>query len=127
MNLTWSTPKPAKVRDAYLDWFDHVYQPGTDGAFGYDIILVKLKETGQPASFLNTLNWLAAEADAATSSSDFIMDNVERARVADMIANPALIGDAPDVFLHQSHTAKKFAATYKKQFTPLAQRGPAFR
>jgi hypothetical protein len=114
MNFTWGAAKSTKTTDPYRDWFDHVYQPGMSGSYGYEIVLVKLKATGSPSSFENTLIWLAEQADSAVAPSDFLMDNVERKRLAGLIAFPPT--DAPDVFLHKKRTAKNFEKTYKSQF-----------
>lgn len=118
MKFVWSTAKPAKVQNAYLDWFDHVYQPGSSGAFGYELTFVQIKKTGQPASFENTLNWLAKEADTATAKSGFTIDNVERQLLAEMIENPPLT-EPPAFFLHRRKSKRSFAKTYKDQFSVI--------
>lgn len=120
MNFTWNTPKMSDAADAYLDWFDHVYQPGTDGAYGYEITFVKIKPTGSPASFANTLSWLADKADNATASSDFLMDNVERERLSALLTSPPSGDDAPDLFLHRNRSDKDFAAKYEMEFDVIA-------
>jgi hypothetical protein len=114
MYFTWGAAKSTKATDPYRDWFDHVYQPGMSGSYGYEIVLVKLKPTGTPPSFENTLVWLAQQADNAIASSDFLMDNVEREHLAALIAHPP--SEAPDVFVHKKRTAKNFEKTYKSQF-----------
>ena len=120
MNFTWSAAKANKTKDAYRDWFDHVYKPGNDGAYGYDIVLIKVKPTGSPASVQATLTWLAAQADGASATSDFLMDNVERARLQRMLDDPSLAGDAPDFFVHKKDSAKGVSKTYKAQFDVIA-------
>lgn len=116
MNFSWGGAKRSKTDNAYLDWFDHVYQPGRDGAFGYDITLVRLKPTGSPASIKTTLTWLAAQADQATAASDFILDDVERVRIAALIQDPPRADVQVDVFLHQKRSVENFAKTYKAEF-----------
>lgn len=119
MNYSWGNAKRSNTNDAYLDWFDHVYQPGRGGAFGYEIVLVRLKPTGSPASTETTLVWLAAQADQATAASDFILDNVERERIAALIQNPPAADAQVDVFLHKKRDAVDFAKTYKVEFVVI--------
>lgn len=116
MNFTWNTPKATDAADAYLDWFDHVYQPGTDGAYGYEITFVKIKPTGNPASFATTLSWIADKIDTATANSDFLMDNVERERLSALLASPPSGDDALDLFLHKKRSATDFATKYAMEF-----------
>ncbi len=115
MHFTWAAAKTNKATDPYRDWFDHVYQPGDAGALGYELVLVKIKPTGSPASIANTLTWLAGKVDEATAASDFLMDNVERARLARWIEDPLSDG-APDLFLHKKRSVSAFAKTYKAEF-----------
>lgn len=119
MHFTWAAAKNSKTTDPYRDWFDHVYQPGDAGALAYELVLVKIKPTGRPATIATTLAWLAAQADGATAASDFLMDTVERARLQGLIDNPATQGDAPDLFLHKKRSAKGFEKTYKSEFAVI--------
>lgn len=119
MKFVWGAPSQNPVQNGYLDWFDHVYQPGSAGAEGYRILLVRIKPSGSPASILNTLVWLQAKVDGAEVASDFVMDNVERAYLDRLLADPPPADAAPDLFLHVKKSLTDFGTVYKEELIPL--------
>lgn len=119
MHFVWGNPSQKTVENGYLDWFDHVYQPGSAGAEGYRILLVRIKPSGSPARILNTLVWLQGKVDGAGAHSDFLMDNVERASLERLLADPPSAMNAPDLFLHVKKTLTDFAGVYGDKLIPL--------
>jgi hypothetical protein len=119
MDFTWGDLKTYGGQDAYLDWFDHVYQPGTSGAFGYEIILVRIKASGQQPTVERTLIWLKNQVDGATAASDFLMDDVECQLLETLIRNPPDADNAPELFLHRKRDDAGFAQKYRTKFDLL--------
>lgn len=110
MRHSWGSPEPFSAENVYHDWFDHVYQPGTGGAFGYEICLVKIAEpVGQ------NLKWLRDKAKTPNVGADFLVDAQELARVKLTLKDKP--DWTPDVFLHRNRAVKDFAAKYADRFS----------
>lgn len=112
MRHHWSAPQGFDAADVYRDWFDHVYRPGTDGAFAYELTLVRMAD---PVD--RNMRWLRRKVDEADAASDFLMDAQERARLQDAIDNPP--DWTPDFFVHRRRDVPDFSGRFANRFTLL--------
>lgn len=112
MRHQWSAPQGFDAADVYRDWFDHVYRPGTAGAFGYELVLVQIAD---PVD--RNLRWLKRQVDGADAGSDFIIDAQERARLQAALDTPP--DWPPDIFLHRRRDVVDFTNKYASRFSVL--------
>ncbi|MEM9852328.1 MAG: hypothetical protein AAF761_10060, partial [Pseudomonadota bacterium] len=112
MRYTWDSPRGFDAANVYRDWFDTVYAPGDDGAFGFETVLVRLAKP-----IKDTLAWIAAQADNPAPASDFLIDGQERARIARLLAHPP--DWAPDVMIHKRRSVAGFWGKYQDKFAYL--------